>query len=246
MCSDSDEIGKDNRNKSIHLKGSTFRSYPKRNKLQKEITYKIDVFESESEYDKYCLNKLLLHKSIDYKSPDTYDRYVFLWKFANDAFDTNLEKGYFDINYQELSNLTGCKVIVNENLDCEFDKCVALTDHIPDRFRGGGSTAYIEYNQRGSIIDGMKMTKEDKNNIIIFCPIQEEENNTKVILIHAPIPKDNYQYYTQMKKLGTFTNTCKSCFNHQGRMWMLKGLGKKSHCKTKGMHKIFDKETKLY
>ena len=186
------------------LDGSTHRNYPERNKLQRKKTYLIDIYESKAEYDKEYLSNHqseLCGRGIKYKWPEYYTDYTLLWKFANDIFSAKLMvEPYDDISYQDLADVTGCNVTVNNNLYCDFSVPINAPGVYDNSMGyGGGSPQYYDYYQRGKANYGCM--NESKHNRVTFYPTKSTENvNTKVIHIDPPIPKDNYQYRTQMKK----------------------------------------------
>jgi hypothetical protein len=59
-------------------------------------------------------------------------------------------------------------------------------------------------------------------------------------VLHTPFKPTEYPMYREYHKKKDAP--CPCCFVSSGRMWQLKGLGNKSHPKTKGMQKIHDKQ----
>jgi len=75
-----------------------------------------------------------------------------------------------------------------------------------------------------------RLTTQDQQKITRH---ENKRHSERVFL--QPLPVHHPQWKKQMKK--EFASPCECCFYHSGRMWMLKGNGNKSRCKTKGMRK---------
>jgi hypothetical protein len=93
-------------------------------------------------------------------------------------------------------------------------KVTALTNKQPNNYSGGAPYA-IEYKGR----EVEYKTGEDGDAVI-----------------HLPFDKAEYPLYREYHKI--HDGPCICCFQNNGKIWQLKGTGKKSKGKTKGMRRI--------
>lgn len=63
-------------------------------------------------------------------------------------------------------------------------------------------------------------------------------------VLHKPFKPTEYPMYREYHKKKEAPCLC--CLRTDGRIWQLKGLGEKSHPKTKGMKKIHDKQMQMF
>jgi hypothetical protein len=211
------------------LNNKTSRKYPKREALKTENEFIFKIYSASINYEN--------DYKVGYHSPNestSISNINSLKSFANKIFNKQTDQN--ELNYQELADLINSHVVVNLNLNESFDKPVGRGNNVPNNPMGGsGSPQYRIYTQPGTRKNGTI----NKRNIYNYYPkiIEDHPTNNNVIVIFPPVNKNNYQYKMQMKKCTPFSNPCKCCFQSEGRMFLLKGLGNKSFCKNKGMKK---------
>jgi hypothetical protein len=256
----SENLSKDNRatksrNRINHTRNSgTHRFYPDRFRNAKKYNdeYIITVYKTQSDYDTHRQNEavdIILKNGPD-KQVNTIDFYAadikYLWQYANRIFGLAIEKpgiaAFEDLTYQEFANITRCKIIVNKNFIFHYGKLANpdITFSHQTRNYGGGLPSY-EYKQLGHgryAKNNRGHTMDNPNNITVYVPNLSNGTIQKldyVIEIQPPIDMNDYQLTIQMKKTpNAKSSICMGCFRHDGRMWMLEGIGNKSSGKTKG------------
>ncbi len=125
-------------------------------------------------------------------------------------------------NWKFLKNINVQRLIYHE---IKYDrpdnyKDPTMTYRNPDDYGGGGPFGIVK---SGRNID-----------VVIGCGEW---------IVELPFKKTQYPLYREYRN--NYYTYCKPCFWHDGRIWQLKGLGKKSKNKTKGMKKQWLKDHEL-
>ena len=137
------------------------------------------------------------------------------------------------IECQTLADLLGYVVVVE--VDSGWFGHSKLKRGVTDKYDGGGggNPCYDRFSQRSEKENRVRKGRK------IWWPRCGEglDEPTKMLRLVANIDPNSYQFKIQMKKSIGFSNVCRGCWKSDGRMWALKGLGKKSVCKNKGKKK---------
>lgn len=215
----------------------TIRNHPNIRKQTNEFT--VRIFESQDDYAKYHNNwnefKRYTDKLSNYSV--TSLSYNSLELFVSDYLKCPLgpKNRYDDLTFQEVADSTGRKVIVNTRLWFYHHKFTGYTDNFAPGYSGGPTQGYTYTTPEYKIKADFET--RNKRNRLIEVYIPETLISGEVIEISdIQLDSDNYQLTTQLRK--HYPDPCKCCWYHNGRIWMLKGTGRKSKSKTKGMRKF--------
>ena len=124
---------------------------------------------------------------------------------------------------QGYADRTGHMVIVDDTLCLEHHKDFGYTNR-HDHYGGGPANGYYY----------LQDFKKDSQTVYEPTSILQRPANFP-FYIRVPAADSDYRMHKDMRKSGP--DPCMGCFRSGGRIWMLKGTGKKAKCKTKGMKK---------
>jgi len=138
----------------------------------------------------------------------------------------------------------GLKISLNKKQNwkiLEKNSIPIFKSHITSESNNSKNTAYTNKSPNGycggcpyiTCYNGKNITKIITNKKTKQISNDEQLLNNCIIL---PFSKTEYPLFRQYNKIKS--EPCPCCFQHAGRIWQLKGLGKKSKNKTKGMKKI--------
>jgi hypothetical protein len=128
---------------------------------------------------------------------------------------------------QTFADETGHVIKVDQSVDVNWFKDKGVTNKQPWGY-GGGDAQSDDYIQT-------------KNKVTCYEPTSILKRPAKEpITIYAPIDKHDYRLFQPMRKRAP--KPCECCFQKEGRIWMLRGTGKKSKNKNKGMRRLIGKE----